>query len=185
MAYGYGETDPKGIYGMTAEFDTPEKLMDAAEAARLAGYRKMDAYSPFPIHGLSDAIGFKSVAVPYLVFFGGLAGITFGFTLQWWTSTIDYPLNVGGKPFDSLPAFIPVMYEATILFAALTAFFGMWALNGLPKPYHSIFNAPGFERASQDRFFLAIEANDHHYDAEATRDFLMQQNPLNVAEVMA
>ena len=180
---GYGGSEI-GVYGMTAEFDTPERLMDAAEAARLEGYKVMDAYSPFPIHGLSDAIGFKSVAVPYLVFFGGFCGIMFGFTLQWWTSTIDYPLNVGGKPFDSLPAFIPVMYESTILFAALSAFFGMWALNGLPKPYHSIFNAPGFERASQDRFFLAIEAKDRNYDPERTRDFLMQQNPLNVAEVM-
>ena len=181
--YGYAEGEA-GLYGMTAEFDTPERLMDAAEAARLEGYRKMDAYSPFPIHGLSDAIGFKSVAVPYIVFIGGVVGTLSGFTLQWWTATIDYPLNVGGKPFDSIPAFIPVAYEATILFAALSAFFGMWALNGLPKPYHSIFNAPGFERASRDRFFLAIEASDHRYDAEATRDFLMNQNALNVAEVM-
>ncbi len=185
MSAGYGyAVGEAGLYGMTAEFDTPEKLMDAAEAARLEGYRKMDAYSPFPIHGLSDAIGFKSVAVPYLVFIGGICGTFTGFTLQWWTQTIDYPLNVGGKPFDSIPAFIPVSYECTILFAALSAFFGMWALNGLPKPYHSIFNAPGFERASQDRFFLAIEASDHLYDGEATRDFLMRQNSLNVSEVM-
>lgn len=183
MSYGYGE-DPRGVYGLTAEFDTPERLMDAAEAARLAGYRKMDAYSPFPIHGLSEAIGFKSVAVPYLVFIGGLIGTFTGFTLEWWTSVIDLPNNVGGKPLDSIPAFIPVAYEATILFAALSAFFGMWILNGLPRPYHSIFNAPGFERASQDRFFLAIEADDHRYDAEETRSFLMSHNPLNVAEVM-
>ncbi len=180
---GYG-SDEVGVYGMTAEFTTPEALMDAAENARLAGYKKMDAYSPFPIHGLSDAIGFKSVAVPYIVFFGGLCGTFTGYTLEWWTSTIDYPLNVGGKPFNSIPAFIPVAYEATILFAGLSAFFGMWALNGLPKPYHSIFNAPGFDRASQDRFFLAIEAKDGLYDPEATRRFLMDQNPLNVAEVM-
>ena len=178
--YGSGEI---GVYGMTAEFETPEALMDAAENARLAGYKKMDAYSPFPIHGLSDAIGFKSVAVPYIVFIGGFCGTIFGYTLEWWTSVVDYPLNVGGKPFNSLPAFIPIMYEATILWAALSAFFGMWALNGLPKPYHSIFNAPGFERASQDRFFLAIEAADGRYDAEETRRFLMDQKPLNVAEV--
>lgn len=180
---GYGG-DEIGIYGMTAEFETPEALMDAAENARLAGYKKLDAYSPFPIHGLSDAIGFKSVAVPYLVFIGGICGTFTGFTLEWWTQTVDYPLNVGGKPFDSIPAFIPVAYECTILFAALSAVFGMFALNKLPQPYHSIFNAPGFERASQDRFFLAIEAKDGLYDAEATRDFLMQQNPLKVAEVM-
>ena len=178
---GYG-SEGIGVYGMTAEFDTPEALMDAAENARLAGYKKMDAYSPFPIHGLSDAIGFKSVAVPYIVFIGGFCGTMAGFTLEWWTSTMDYPLNVGGKPFNSLPAFIPVMYEATILFAALSAVFGMFALNGLPKPYHSIFNAPGFERASQDRFFLAIESEDPKYDAEATRSFLMDQKPLTVNE---
>lgn len=179
---GYGGSEV-GVYGMTAEFETPEALMDAAEAARLAGFKKMDAYSPFPIHGLSDAIGFKSVAVPYIVFFGGLCGAFTGFTLEWYTQTIDYPLNVGGKPFDSLPAFIPVAYEATILFAALSAVFGMFALNKLPQPYHSIFNAPGFARASQDRFFLAIEAVDPLYDAETTRNFLMEQNPINVAEV--
>ncbi len=179
---GYGGAEV-GVYGMTAEFETPEALMDAAEAARLAGFKKMDAYSPFPIHGLSEAIGFRSVAVPYLVFFGGLCGTFTGFTLEWYTQTIDYPLNVGGKPFDSLPAFIPVAYECTILFAALTAVFGMFALNKLPQPYHSIFNAPGFARASQDRFFLAIEAVDPLYDAEATRTFLMEQNPINVAEV--
>jgi len=180
---GYAASSEAGVYGMTAEFATPEELMDAAEAARLAGYKKMDAYSPFPIHGLSDAIGFKSVAVPYIVFFGGLIGTFTGFTLEWYTQTIDYPLNVGGKPFDSLPAFIPVSYEMTILFASLSAVFGMFALNKLPQPYHSIFNAPGFARASQDRFFLAIEAEDRMYDAEATRTFLMEQKPINVAEV--
>ncbi len=178
---GYG-SDPVGTYALVAEFDTPEALMDAAENARLAGYKKMDAYSPFPIHGLSDAIGFKSVAVPYIVFIGGICGTFTGFTLEWWTSVIDYPHNVGGKPFDSIPAFIPVAYEATILFAALSAVFGMLALNKLPKPYHSIFNTPGFERASQDRFFLAIEAKDPKYDAEATRSFLMDQKPLTVNE---
>ena len=184
-AHGHGTPeDEVGVYATVAEFDTPERLMDAAENARLAGYKKMDAYSPFPIHGLSDAIGFKSVAVPYIVFFGGLCGTFTGFTLEWWTSTIDYPLNVGGKPFDSIPAFIPVAYEATILFAAISAVFGMFALNGLPKPYHSIFNTPGFERASQDRFFLAIEVKDRLYDPEATRQFLMDQKPLNVSEAM-
>jgi hypothetical protein len=181
---GYADEAVGGVYGMTAEFDTPEALMDAAEAARLAGYKKMDAYSPFPIHGLSEAIGFRSVAVPFIVFFGGLIGTFTGFTLEWYTQVIDYPNNVGGKPFDSLPAFIPVAYEATILFASLSAVFGMFALNKLPQPYHSIFNAQNFARASQDRFFLAIEAVDKLYDPEATRAFLMEQNPLNVAEVM-
>ena len=178
---GYGATEV-GTYAMVAEFDTPERLMDAAENARLAGYKKMDAYSPFPIHGLSDAIGFKSVAVPYIVFIGGICGTFAGYTLEWYTSVIDYPLNVGGKPFNSIPAFIPVAYEATILFAAISAVFGMFALNKLPQPYHSIFNTPGFERASQDRFFLAIESVDPRYDAEATRSFLMDQKPLTVNE---
>lgn len=179
----YADLVVGGTYALVAEFDTPEALMDAAEAARLAGYKKMDAYSPFPIHGLSEAIGFKSVAVPWIVFCGGISGTFLGFTLEWYTMVVDYPLNVGGKPFDSLPAFIPVSYEATILCAAISAVFGMLALNGLPRPYHSIFNTPGFERATQDRFFLAIEARDKQYDSVATRAFLMEQNPLNVSEV--
>jgi hypothetical protein len=173
------------VYGIVAEFDTPEKLMEAAEQARHAGYRKMDAYTPFPVHGLSEAIGFHDVRMPWMIFAGGLLGAFIGYTLQWYTLSVDYPLNVGGKPLNSIPSFVPITFECTILFSALTAVFGMLALNRLPKPYHSIFNAPGFERASQDRFFLCIEAIDKQYNAAAIRDFLSRLNPLSVNEVMA
>jgi hypothetical protein len=168
---------------MAAEFASAEELMYAAEQAREAGYRRMDAYSPFPIHGLSEAIGFSDVKVPYIVFVSGVMGAALGYLMQWYISVIDYPLNVGGKPLNSVPAFFPVTYECTILFAALGATFGMLALNGLPRPYHSIFNTPGFERASQDRFFLAIEARDEKYDPEVTRRFLEELDPLAVTEV--
>jgi len=170
-------------YAVVAEFDTPEKLMAAAEAARKAGFKKMDAYSPFPIHGLSEAIGFKDVKVPFSVFAGGLCGSLFGYTLQYYVHVFDYPMNVGGKPLNSLPSMIPVTYEATILFSGLTAFFSMLAFNKLPKPYHSIFNTPNFERATQDRFFLAIESSDPYYDAEKVKAFLKEQSPLNISEV--
>lgn len=172
-----------GTYALVAEFATPQELLAGAEKARFAGYTKMDAYSPFPIHGLSDAIGFRCGRVPFMVFTGGVLGAFLGFTLIWYTATLDYPLNVGGKPFNSLAAYIPITYECTILLSALTAVFGMFAVNGLPKPYHSIFNTPGFDRATQDRFFLAIEADDSNWDAVATRKFLDGLNPIAVSEV--
>jgi len=180
---GYAACDPRGPYALVAEFESPEELLEAAEKARLAGYKKMDAYSPFPVHGLSDAIGFRDAKVPFMVFIGGLCGVAFGFTLIWYTATIDYPLNVGGKPFNSLPSYIPISFECTVLFSALTAVFGMLAVNKLPKPYHSIFNTPGFERASQDRFFLAIEADDPAYDLKTTKEFLSGMHPVSVNEV--
>ncbi|HWD41361.1 MAG TPA: DUF3341 domain-containing protein [Fimbriimonas sp.] len=184
MSHGYGASE-EGPYGLVAEFTSPEALMDAAEAAREAGYKKMDAYSPFPIHGLSEAIGFSDKKVPWTVFFCGLCGCFIGYSLEWYTAVIDYPLNVGGKPLNSLPAFIPPAYECTILLASFGAFFGMLAYNGLPKPYHSIFNTPGFQRASQDRFFLAIEVKDPKYDAVKTRTFMEGLSPINVSEVEA
>lgn len=183
MSYGHGASDPVGPYALVAEFDSPDQLLEAAENARMAGYKKMDAYSPFPVHGLSEAIGFHEIKVPWLVFGGGLIGAFSGITLEWYTATIDYPMNVGGKPFFSVPAFFPVAYETTILFAALTAVFSMLALNGLPRLYHSIFNTPGFDRASQDRFFLAIEADDKLYDPVETKRFLNDLGPLTISEV--
>ncbi len=183
MSHGHGAPEPVKPYGIVAEFDSAEQLVAAAEAAKVSGYRKMDAYSPFPIHELSDAIGFKDVKVPWIVLAGGLVGATLGYTLEWYTSVIDYPLNVGGKPLNSLPAFFPVMFEATILFAAIGAFVGMLALNGLPRPYHSIFNTPGFQRASQDRFYLCIESDDPNYDSSETKAFLITLSPISVAEV--
>jgi len=179
----YGAITDTSPYGLVAEFDTPEALVAAADAARVAGFKKMDAYTPFPVHGLSEAIGFRDVKVPFLVFGGGLCGAMFGHGLQYYVHVLDYPLNVGGRPLYSLPAMVPITFEPTILFSALTATFGMLALNGLPKLYHSIFNTPGFLRASQDRFFLAIESKDKQYDSLRTREFLEGLNPLNVSEV--
>lgn len=182
MSHGHDAPAPT-TYAMVAEFDSAEALIAAAEKTKLAGYRNLDAYSPFPVHGLSEAIGFHDVRLPWMIFIGGITGTFTGYTLQWYTAVIDYPMNVGGKPLNSLPAFFPVSYESTILFAAFTAFFGMLTLNRLPKPYHSIFNTPGFERATQDRFFLAVEADDHLFDTEKTRAFLEGLNALNVSEV--
>lgn len=172
-------------FAMVAEFDSAEQLLVAAEATRQAGYTRLDAYAPFPVHGLSEAIGFKDNRVPWLIFCGGMLGALFGYTLQWYTAVIDYPLDVGGKPLNSLPAFFPVTFEATILWAALTAVFSVFALCKLPKPYHSIFNTPGFERATQDRFFLEIGVEDPKFEVAETRSFLEKFQPINVSEVLA
>ena len=171
------------LYGLMAEFDTPTALVEAAEKARLAGYRSMDAYSPIPIEELSEALGHRRTRLPVLVFLGGLAGGLGGYGLEYWTQVIAYPLNVGGRPFHSWPHFIPVTFETTVLGAALTAFFGMWALNKLPQPYHPVFNVPAFVRASTDRFFLCIEAADPRFDREATWKFLEGLRPVGVSEV--
>jgi Protein of unknown function (DUF3341) len=180
MSYGLAE---KGTYALVAEFLSAEELIEAAEKTGLEGYRNTDAYTPFPVPGLSDALRFHDVRMPFFIVCGGLIGAFTGFTLQWYTATIDYPLSVGGKPFNSLPSFFPVTFEATILFSALTAFIGMFATNGLPRPYHSIFNTPGFQRATKDRFFLAIEQSDPLYDTEKTRKFLEGLGPVAVSEV--
>lgn len=171
------------IHGIIAEFESAEELLHAAKHAREAGYTQMDAYSPFPVHGLSEAIGFEDHKVPWVVFIAGVIGATAGFSLQYYISVVDYPLNVGGRPFLSWPSFIPVTFETTVLFAAFGAFIGMLALNGLPKPYHPVFNAPRFERASQDRFFLCIEANDPLFDRTQTRQFLENLGARLVSEV--
>jgi Protein of unknown function (DUF3341) len=171
------------LYGLMAEFASPSDLVDAAQRAYAEGYRRMDAYSPFPVHGLAEAIGFTRTRVPLLVFLGGLAGCVGGYYLQYWISVIDYPLNVGGRPFHSWPAFIPVTFELTILVAALAAVLGMLALNGLPRPYHPVFNVPAFELATRNRFFLCIEAADPRFDGSQTRRFLESLKPQAVFEV--
>jgi len=171
------------LHGIIAEYETPEELLRAAKRAREAGYTRMDAYSPFPVHGLSEAIGFEDHKVPWVTFFAGVIGAIAGFSLQYYISVVDYPLNVGGRPFLSWPAFIPVTFETTVLFAAFGAFIGMLALNGLPQPYHPVFNAPRFERASQDRFFLCIEASDPLFDRANTRHFLEGTGARMVSEV--
>jgi hypothetical protein len=171
------------LYGLMAEFDGPGDLLDGARRAHDEGYRRMDAYSPFPVHGLAEAIGFHRTRLPLLVLLGGIAGGIGGYSLQYWVHVIDYPLNIGGRPLHSWPAFIPVTFELIILVAALAAVLGMLALNGLPMPYHPVFNVPAFELASRNRFFLCIEAADAKFDADETRRFLESLKPHSVHEV--
>jgi len=172
-----------GPWGLMAEFDTATELVRATEKARLAGYRKMDAYSPIPIEELSEALGLERTRLPMLVLLGGILGGLGGFSLEYWATTIAYPFNVGGRPLNSWPQFIPVTFETTVLGAALTAFVGMWALNKLPQPYHPVFNVDAFGRASTDRFFLLIETADPRFERHATWQFLEGLRPLGVSEV--
>jgi hypothetical protein len=174
----------KRLYGLMAEFHEPSRIVAAARRAHAEGYRKMDAYTPFPMEELSEALGQHSRGpLPLLVLLGGLFGAAAGFGLQYWASTIAYPLNVGGRPLNSWPSFIPVTFETTVLFASLTAVLAMLALNGLPRPHHPVFNAPNFALASQERFFLCIESDDPRFDEQETRRFLESLRPTEVAEV--
>lgn len=183
MAQQDESQDGRRLYGLMAEFETPEHLRSAAQRAYDEGYRQMDAYSPFPVEGLAAAIGFEKNRVPLVVLLGGLVGGGYIYFMMWYASVIDYPLNVGGRPLHSWPAFIPITFEVTVLLAAFGALLGMLALNGLPRPYHPVFNAPNFERASRDRFFLCIEADDPNFDLEETRRFLASLHPTAVSEV--
>ena len=171
------------IYGLMAEFDSPEALLEASRRAFAEGFRRMDAYSPFPVDGLAEAIGFPRTRVPLIVLIGGIAGCVGGFWLQYWVSVIDYPINIGGRPLNSWPSFIPVTFELTILLAALAAFFSVLALNRLPMPYHPVFNVDRFELASRNRFFLCIEAADTNFELERTRRFLDEIGSLGTYEV--
>ena len=171
------------VYGVMAEFDNPTDAVAAARRAYEAGYRRMDAFSPYPVEALSDAIGFRKNRLPLIVLIGGLLGGSGGYFMQYYLSVINYPLNVGGKPLHSWPAFIPITFETTILGAALSAVFGMLALNGLPEPYHPVFNAPNFALASRDRFFLLVESTDPKFDRERTAEFLRGLGPREVTDV--
>lgn len=183
------ETNASGrverLHGLMAEFDTPEPLIEAARRARKEGYRNMDAYAPMPVEGLSEAIGFRSSWVERMVLTAGLLGATGGFTLCWWMTVDAYPHNVAGRPLNSWPAYVPITFECMVLLACLTAVIGMLALNGLPQPYHAVFNVPQFARASRDGFFLCIESTDPKFDYEKTRSFLEQLQPREVMEVEA
>jgi hypothetical protein len=171
------------IFGVMASFPSGDALLAAAEKAREAGYEKMDGYSPFPIEGLTEAIGAPHTRLSLLVLLGALTGGIGGFLMQAWMEAIDYPKNVGGRPLISWPAFIPATFEMTILIGSFTAVIGMLALNGLPKPYHPVFNVPQFRTASRDGFFLCIESTDPKFDLEGTKSFLESLNPIGVYEV--
>ncbi len=171
------------LYGLMAEFDDAESLLLATQEAHHQGYRRMDAYSPFPVEGLAEALGAKRKAVPLIVLLGGLTGCFGGFFLQYYIAAIYFPLNIGGRPLNSWPAFIPVTFELTVLVAALSGVLGLLLLNKMPMPYHPTFNVPRFAFASRDRFFLCIEAADPKFEREATKEFLLHLGPREVNEV--
>jgi hypothetical protein len=171
------------IYGLMAEFENPSDAVAAARHVYEEGYRRIDAFSPYPVEELSEAIGVHSTGMPLLVLLGGIVGGSLGYLMQFYLLVIDYPLNVGGKPPHSWPAFMPITFECTVLGAALFAVFGMMALNGLPEPYHPVFNAPNFALASRDRFFVLVESTDPKFDRERTAEFLRSLGPREVTDV--
>jgi len=173
------------IYALLAEFETTDALLEAAEAVRDAGFARWDAHTPFVVHGLDEAMGIRSSILPYIVAIGGFTGCLVGIGLQWWTNAVDYPFLISGKPLFSLPANIPIAFEMTILFAAITALVGMLALNGLPRHHHPLFSSENFRRVTDDRFFISIDASDPLFDREKTRELLEGLNPSSLEEVEA
>ncbi len=172
------------LHGLLAEFTSPEAVFDAARRVHDAGYARAEAYTPFPVEDLSQALGFHRTRVARIVLIGGVCGAVAAFFMMWFANVIHLPWNVGGRPPNSWPAFIPITFEMGVLFASLCAVIGMLAMNGLPEPYHPVFNAPNFQLASRDRFFLCVEAADPKFDAPATRAFLESLGPLSVTEVL-
>ncbi len=173
------------IFGLLAEFETPEELLHAAEHVRDAGYKVADAYAPFPVHGLTEAMGFPKTRVPLICLTCGIIGGLSGFAMQVYAQWYSYPLILAGRALFAWPSYIPISYECTILFAAYSAGLSMLALNGLPKPYHPLFNVPSFQMASKDRFFVCIESKDGKFNLDGTRKFLEDLNPVEVVEVPA
>jgi hypothetical protein len=171
------------LYGIMAEFDKPSDLVAAARRTFAAGYRRINGYSPYPIEELSEAIGFKRTSLPLIVLIGGIVGGLGGFFMQYWMEVISYPLNVGGKPYNSWPAFIPITFECTVLCAAFAAVLGMLMLNKLPQPYHPVFNAPNFALATRDRFFLVIEASDQKFKHDEAKQFMQTLGARDVSDV--
>jgi hypothetical protein len=174
---------PPPMYGLLAEFETPQAVLRATQQARRTGYRVMDAYTPYPVRGLGAALDLPHTQIPFVVLAGGVVGAITGLFMQWWTMGSDYPFNAGGRPLFSWPVFIPIIFEVLILIASLSAVIGMLLLNGLPRPHHPVFNVPRFTEASQTGFFLCIEALDPLFDPERTRQFLAAQGAKEVLEV--
>ena len=171
------------LYGLMAEFTEPGQILAAAKSAHEQGYRKMDAYTPFPVATLAEHLGKRKSPVPAIVLLAAISGGLGGYFMEWYAATLSYPVNIGGRPLNSWPAFIPITFELTVLSGAVAGMIGMLALNRLPEPYHPVFNVPEFERASSDRFFLCIEATDPQFDLAATRAFLEAMKPQSVLEV--
>lgn len=177
--------NPSAVHGLAAEYDTPDQVMAAAEAARRSGYTRMDAYTPHPVEGLDEALGMKPTRLGFIVLGAGLVALVLGFFMQWYASVEFYPLNVGGRPLNSWPNFIVIMFEITVLVSGFTAGLVMLGLNGLPRLHHPMFNTPGFQRASRDGYYLCIEAADPRFDLSDTRAFLESTATLKVHEVPA
>jgi Protein of unknown function (DUF3341) len=171
------------LYGMLAEFETPAALLEAARKTQAAGYKRMDAFTPMPVEGLAEAVGFHRTSLPLVVLIGGILGGTAGFFMCWYANVISFPLNIGGKPLNSWPMWIPITFELTILGAALSCVFGMLAMDGLPAPYHPVFNVARFALASRDRFFLLVKARDRQFDPVKTKEFLQSLQPREVSDV--
>lgn len=160
-----------GTFGLLIEFESPEQLVEACGRVRDEGFEKWDAHTPFPIHGMDQAMGIRPTRLPALIFCGGVTGLSTALFFQWWMNAVDYPFLISGKPLFSLPANIPVIFELTVLFSALTAFFGLWGSNGMPHLYHPVFKSERFRRATADRFFIVLEADDPRFELERTREF--------------
>lgn len=171
------------LYGLVAEFETPEQILAAAAAVRKAGHTKVEGYTPFEVAGLDEVIGHKPTRLGFVTLAAGVTGAVVGFGMQWYANAVFYPLNIGGRPFNSWPNFIIITFELTVLFAAFASVLYMFLFNGLPRAHHPIFGTPGFENATRDRFFLCVEADDRKFDPQATRALLERQSPLRVSEV--
>jgi hypothetical protein len=178
-------SEEPAVYGIMAEFDDPDVLIEATQHAYDMGYRLMEAYTPFPVDGVAEALGFHRNRIPRMVFIGGLLGGLGGFFMQWFSAVVHYPINVGGRPFNSWPSFMPITFELTVLCAAFTAVLSMLAHNGLPRPHHPVFNVPNFVMASRNRFFLCLQARDPLFETESAMRLLEEYQPRTISVVPA